>query len=127
MKGHGTKLGRKQEAAIAALLTAGTLAAAAQSSGVSEATLWRWQQQPDFAALYKQAKTALLEAVTAKLRKQAGSAVDTLAELAGNTDNPAGARVSASRTIVELALRAHELEDLTERLTALEEATERKK
>jgi hypothetical protein len=126
MKGHGTKLGRKQEAAIAALLTAGTLAEAAQGCGISEATLWRWQQQPDFAELYKQAKTALLAVVTAKLRKQAGSAVDTLAALASNPENPAGARVSASRTIVELALRAHELEDLAERLTALEETTERK-
>ncbi len=126
MKGHGTKLGRRQEAAIAALLTAGTMAEAAQNSGVSEATLWRWQQQPEFAALYKQAKSALLEAVTAKLRKQAGSAVDILASVANDPGNPAGARVSASRTIVELALRAHELEDLAERLTALEEATERR-
>lgn len=127
IKGHGSQLGRRKEQAIAALLTSGSVAEAAESVHVSEATLYRWQQQPDFAAQFKHAKSALLEAVTAKLRKHAGKAADTLDALASDVNNQAAARVSASRAILEFHLRAHELDDLVERLNELEKAIEGKK
>jgi hypothetical protein len=36
--GHGSKIGRKQEAAIAALLSAATIEAAAERAGIGRAT-----------------------------------------------------------------------------------------
>jgi hypothetical protein len=48
MKGHGEKLSRKQEHTIAALLTAPSVAEAAQSAGVGEPTLYRWLKEPAF-------------------------------------------------------------------------------
>jgi hypothetical protein len=47
-KGHGRKLDRKQEAAIAALLVEPTYAAAAPKAGVGETTLYRGLNQPEF-------------------------------------------------------------------------------
>lgn len=54
--GHGTKIGRKQEDAIAALLTQPTLAEAARQTGVGEKTLRRWQQDPSFQSAYREAR-----------------------------------------------------------------------
>jgi hypothetical protein len=46
--GHGAKIGRKQEDAIAAFLTQPTPAEAARQTGVGEKTLRRWLQEPGF-------------------------------------------------------------------------------
>jgi hypothetical protein len=53
MKGHGEKLSRKQDLAIAGLLTEPTIGEAAQKAGVSEVTLWRWLKQADFTSAYR--------------------------------------------------------------------------
>lgn len=56
MKGHGEKLSRKQEAAVAALLTESTLCRAAERARVGEVTLWRWLKEPGFKAAYREAR-----------------------------------------------------------------------
>ena len=50
MTGHGEKLTRKQEQAIACLLAEATLTAAASHCGIGEATLRRWLRDPQFEA-----------------------------------------------------------------------------
>ena len=42
MKGHGSKFGRKKEAAIAALLTQRNIEEAARVAGIGTQTLHRW-------------------------------------------------------------------------------------
>jgi DNA-directed RNA polymerase specialized sigma24 family protein len=46
MKGHGSKFGRKKEAAIAALLAERNLAEAARVVGIDLSTLKRWLRRP---------------------------------------------------------------------------------
>ena len=46
--GRGEKLSREEEQAVLALLTRPTVAEAAQARAVSEVTLWRWMQRPNF-------------------------------------------------------------------------------
>jgi hypothetical protein len=46
--GHGAKLGRKMEKAVAALLTHRNHEEAARAEGVGTATLLRWQMQSEF-------------------------------------------------------------------------------
>jgi hypothetical protein len=46
--GHGAKFGRKQEEAIAALLTQRNIDEAAKSIGVAPKTLLRWLKIPEF-------------------------------------------------------------------------------
>jgi transposase-like protein len=48
MKGHGTKFGRKKEAAIAALLTHRNIEEAAKAVGISSPTLIAWMKVPEF-------------------------------------------------------------------------------
>lgn len=78
MAGHGEKLTRKQEQAIVALLSHSTMGDAARSVGVSESTLGRWLQRPDFQAVYRQHRRQLLDRSLTGLQKATGEAVDTL-------------------------------------------------
>lgn len=119
-RGHGDKSSRKQEVAIAALISHGTLGASAAASGISESTLRRWLKEPTFQASYADAKRQLLEATINKLRYLGCDAVGVLHEVAVNGKSPASSRVSAGRAIVEVMLRAVEVQDLAERLDRLE-------
>jgi Helix-turn-helix domain len=50
MAGFSGKLGRKQEAAILALLSTRTVEEAARVVHISPRTLYRWQKEPEFDA-----------------------------------------------------------------------------
>ena len=55
------------------------------------------------------------------LRQKSVAAVATLAGVADNQESPAGARVSAARSLIELAIKGAELQDLEERIAELEQ------
>jgi hypothetical protein len=120
MKGAGEKLTRKQEVAIAALLTAPTIADAAYAASISEPTLWRWLQREDFQTAYRQARREAVSQAVAYLQRVAGEAVDTLRAVMQDAQKPASARVSAARAVLDLAIRGVELEDLEARMHVLE-------
>jgi hypothetical protein len=100
-----------------------TLAEAAQVCGVCERTLRRWLQDETFARRYRHERTRMLESAVNLLRRKSVAAVETLAEMAADRQSPAGARVSAARSLVELAIKGAELQDLEQRIRELEELT----
>ncbi len=77
-KGHGEKLTRKAEQAIAALLEHPTITEAAKACGVSERSLWRWLQRDDFQQRYKTAQRAVVDSAITKLQAATVRAVETL-------------------------------------------------
>jgi hypothetical protein len=120
MLGHGEKYSRKKEAAIAALLVCPTLSEAASSCNVAESTIRRWLKDGIFSRCYAEARRQTLETTVNLLRQKAVGGVVTLSEISENKQAPATARVSAARSLVELAIKAAELQDISERLDALE-------
>jgi hypothetical protein len=124
--GHGEKFGRRKELAIAALLATPTLAEAAQVCGVSERTLRRWLHDETFAGRYRQERTRMLESTVNLLRQKSVAAVETLAEVANDKEASASARVSAARSVVELAIKGAELQDLEARIDDLEQMAREK-
>jgi hypothetical protein len=120
MSGHGQKLSRKQEHVISALLTQGTLADAASRAGIGEATLRRWLQRNDFQAAYRRARREAVSQAVAHLQRVSGEAVDTLRSIMNDDQKPSSARVTAARVILDMAVKAVELEDLEARIAALE-------
>jgi nitrogen-specific signal transduction histidine kinase len=118
MSAGRTKIGRKQDQAIAGLLTAGTHAEAAVAAGISEATLQRWLRDPGFVAAYRQARRQVVEAAVAQLQRATSNAVATL-ERNLDCKNPS-VEVRAAATILERATKAVELVDLAERVEELE-------
>jgi hypothetical protein len=121
MAGHGEKLSRKREQAIAALLSASTLVEAAKAAGIGDRTLWRWLQDPHFQTAYRQARRDAVGQAIARLQQVASTAVDTLESVMKSSAARDSARVAAARAVLELGVRAIELEDLEARLTALEQ------
>jgi hypothetical protein len=124
MKGHGEKLSRKQAVLISALLTAPTLAAAAQTAGIGAVTAWRWLKEPTFQAAYREARRAVVQQALVQVQHATGEAVATLRSVMQDPEAPASARVSAAKTILETAVKGVELEDLEARIAALEATLE---
>ena len=124
MKGHGEKRSRKEEAAISALLTESGIAAAAKKAGIAESTLRRWLQDSDFAERYRSARRQVLEQSTARLQLATVDAVNALQAIVTSQDSPPSTRVSAARTILDMAYRAIEVGELSERLHSLETLVE---
>ena len=120
MKGHGEKLSRNQEKAIAALLAHPTMAKAA-AAGVGEVTLWRWMQIPEFREQYRLARREAVSQAVGHLQGACSVAVMALTDISKDVNCPAGARVSAARTVLEMAFKGVELEDLAVRVEELEQ------
>ena len=72
----GDNLTRRQEAAIAALLAAPTIAAAAEQAKVAERTLRGWLKEPVFQAAYRVARREAFEQSAATLQQLASDAID---------------------------------------------------
>ena len=120
MKDSRGKLSRKHEQAIAALLNERTIVKAAERVGVGEVTLWRWLQQNDFKAEYRKARREVVGVAVGRLQQASCEAVQTLCDVMADSNAPASSRVSAARNVLELAMKAVELEDLEERISVLE-------
>ena len=110
---------RLRERAVTNLLQFPTLQQAAEATGIGLRTIQLWLKDDAFQELYRKGKADLLEQATTRLRGAAGKAVIVLDKIANDTKINAAARVTAARTILELGLRAHEIEDLWEEIQKL--------
>ena len=120
MSGHGEKLSHKQERAIAALLVAHSITAAAQQIGVNENTLLRWLKDAAFEAAYKEARRAVVQQAIVRMQQLCSQVVTKIEEIIDDPTAPAISRVTAMKTVLEMSWKAIELEDIEQRLAALE-------
>jgi len=123
MNGNGrpVEISEKQEKGISALLACPTLAEASRKAGIGESTLRRWMKQDAFLEAYRQARRQASEQAQARIQAAMGEAVETLRVVMNDSEAPASARVSASRVVLETAMKTFELEDIGQRLQALED------
>lgn len=113
-----SKMGRLADAAIAALLSAPSHAAAAAAVGIGEMTLARWLRNPTFLARYRDARRAVVEAAIGRLQSATGEAVEVLRKNL-HCGQPSS-EIRAALGILRSALEAIELVEIVERLQALE-------
>jgi hypothetical protein len=100
--GHGEKLSRTQERAIAALLAQPTIVKAASAAGVGERTLRRWLKDTGFRIAYDTARREIVDHAVARLQATAGEAVDTL-QAVMRTGTKDGDRLRASIAVLDRA------------------------
>ncbi len=117
------ELSPQQEGAIVALLSDPGLTGAAKAAGVGKATLWRWMQQPAFREAYRHARRKAVEQARARQQQASGEA---LREVMNDQDAPHASRVSAARTVLDMAMQATNEEEIEKRLAALEARAVRK-
>jgi len=112
----------KQAAFLPALLSYPTIKEACFSSGISEATAWRWlNSDSKFREQYRLARRQVVEHVIVRIQIDAASAAKVLRDVADDKEASASARVSAAKSIIELAVKAVEIGDVEARLEALEQ------
>ena len=111
----------QKEKIIVALLTQPTVKEAASSVNVSERTIYRMLKEDGFQEEYRSAKREVVGQAIARLQQISSEAADALREVYMDKGNPASSRVSAAKCVLEMSLRALELEQLEERIEALEE------
>jgi len=122
VSGHGTKLKRKLEEAVAAMLTQRNVEEAARSVGISVATLMRWQKLPEFQTAYREARRAAVWQALARLQQGTSAAATTLLKMLIDPNTPASVRVRAAEAIFNHSAKAIEIEDIEARVAALEAA-----
>jgi len=120
MAARGSILGRKQEEAIAALLTQRNVEEAARAAGIGTRTLLRWLKVPDFQTAYREARRAAFGQAVARLQQGASAAATTLLKTMIDPNTPASVRVRAAESVMNHAMKAIEIEDIEARVAALE-------
>jgi len=124
MTGHGSKFERKQEEAIAALLTQRNVEEAAKSIGISANTLMNWMKRPDFDAAYREARRLAFRQSISRLQQASSAAVTTLLKVMVDPTAPHSTRVRAADSVLDHSAKAIELEDIEARVAELERAAE---
>jgi len=123
MRGNARKfeiLTSRQQRALVALLEEPTREDAAKRAGVNPATLYRWLREPAFREALAEARRDAFSQATTAIAAAASRVAAILIAVAEDEQAAVGARVSACRAILEHARQAIEMDDLSERLDALE-------
>lgn len=113
-------LSARHDRAIAALLSEPTVAKAAEACGVPLRTLQRWLERSDFKAALRDARREAFGQAIAMTVRYSPVAVQTLAKVLVDTGASASARVTAAATLLKFGRESIELDDVSERLGALE-------
>jgi hypothetical protein len=124
-RGHGDKRPHKLDLFIASLLASKSVESAAAAAGIGTRTAWRWMADANFRRRLAEARRDALERAMTRLQESCTRAAINLDELQQSAENES-VRLSASRCILELALRSAELQDVQERLSALEQIAQRR-
>jgi hypothetical protein len=120
MAARSSNLGRKQENAIAALLTQRNVEEAARTAGIGTRTLLRWLKLPEFQAAYRKARREAFGQAIARLQQGTSAAATTLLKTMIDPNTPASVKVRAAEAIFTHAAKSIEIEDVEARVSALE-------
>ena len=119
-------LPQKQTKAIVSLLNCRTIQEAATQTGVDQSTIWRWMKDQAFQEALQEAKHRMVTHAIIQLQQVTGAAVDTLRDIIADNDAPPNSRVSASKTVLDFAVKALKMEDIEARIKMLEDRAKEK-
>ena len=119
------RLSRRQQAALPVVALAPSITQAATDSGVSQRTLYRWFQDPDFREAVSNFLQECANLASQQFQGQSLLAASVFAELMKNPD-PA-LRLRAARYSTSFAIRIRETEQLASDVRDIKEALEIRK
>jgi hypothetical protein len=125
MTNPGTSAGRKRspktdDKLVLALLQQPTLDKAAAAAGISTATAWRRTQDPEFQDQLRKARREAFSQSVGRLQQAGPAAVNTLLRVMADPAAAAASKVRAASQVLEISVRAMELDDLEGRIARLE-------
>src|SRR5260370_26190990 len=111
VKGHGAKFERKQEEAIAALLTQRNrqrnIEEAAKAAGIAPNTLLNWMKVPEFQKSYREARRAAFGQAIARLQQGTSAAATTLLKTMIDPSTPASRQGASGRGHLQSRSQSH--------------------
>lgn len=102
------------------ILTTSTYEEASRKSGVSKSTLYRLRKDAEFQAIINQVKNSIFQDTMKKAQAYSMESLEILRDIARDVNATDSSRVSASRTILELAINSAEQEQILNRIEELE-------
>lgn len=115
-----TGLTQRQERALVALISQPTIAKAAEAAEVGERTIHEWIRQDRFGTEYRKRRREAFTQTIALAQRFAPLAMQTLAKALVDDEAPYACKVAAATTILRFGRESLELDDLAERIKAIE-------
>ena len=115
---NGQEINPKQKRAIAFLVAAKDIESGCRAAGISTTTYYDWMKNPVLAEAIDIQRNTLITDAMQRLRQGIGAAVDKLIALV-KSENEEVAR-KASTSIVEIALKMRESEEIEDRIESIE-------
>ncbi len=119
-------LSQRQHEALLAMLREPTVAKAAESTGIPQRTLYNWLQDEKFMSALRKARRDGFSTAVAMTVRYAPVAVTALVKVVTDQKTPAAARVRAATALLDFGTAFVELEDVVQRVAALELALKAK-
>lgn len=110
----------KQEAAILALMNETTVTRAAETVGVDARSIYRWLEDPTFAAAFRRTRREAFAQAMSATQRYAGLAVHALAKVMTDANANPQARVAAASALLKFSRESLELDAIVERIEQLE-------
>lgn len=115
---------KDKEKIITALLTSETQSEASAKAGISDRTLRSYLANPAFNAEYQRKKQKILTDASRQIQLCLKTAITALKQIVISETSSDGAKISASRALLEYGIRFTEITDIMIRLEALEKTFE---
>lgn len=106
------------EEIIAALLQSGSIAQAAELTGISARSLYDRMGTRDFRAAYNAAKSDIVRAAVLTMNRSLSAAVEVVTDIMNDDNNNAGTRLQAAKIIIENAAKFSDRLSEADKLTA---------
>jgi hypothetical protein len=116
----GKQRKKAEDLLLMALACGATVENAARQCGLSERTVYRRLDEPEFQRRLQQIKADMVQRTAAMLTAAGLESVKTLLELQ-RAAHPPAVRLGAARAVLDSGIKVREVADLEERLAALEE------
>ncbi|WP_303973924.1 replication protein [Streptococcus merionis] len=118
--GTTDKLTPKQEKFLLALMTSKTIDEATQKAGIARTTGYNYMKSLTFRRAYRKARTDIVQQTTALLQSASIEAVEVLREIMLDKSVSPYARQQSAQTVLTMAYKAHEVENVLEVVEELE-------
>lgn len=124
MTGKALNKAERERKALEALLICPTVKEAAEQSGLSESTLYRYLGKDEFKEAYRKTKKEIMRTTSNQIQLTALIAIETLKEIMQDKKAVGMARVTAAKTVLDLSYQTHRDEDIYTELEELRELVE---
>lgn len=113
-------MAKNREVIAMNLLTSGSYQECCERCGISEKTLRKLRRNPEFQELVKQTKKELFQSSMDKAQAASVKALEVLDRIMSDDNATDSSRVSAARSVLELAYDSANREDIIDRLEEIE-------